>query len=314
MVELKLKLPEHFLEEEVREDYTVPAKMKEVWAVQLDLLAELMRVCEAHGIQYYADAGTLLGAVRHRGYIPWDDDLDVMMMRPDYEKLCASAPGEFRDPYFFQTQETEPGTLREHAQLRNSMTSGIRESEARWRLPFNQGIFLDIFPIDNVPDDDQDFLLQCRTADTLIRKARTRALYKDRYVKDSPNPLRKAAKAAAHAVLAGPLRKVDFYEKYYRDYIREVTKYDGQPTKRVAKYFNGLMTEKDRRRRVWERSWFDTTVMLPFEMMEIPAPGGYLELLDRFYGDWKTPVRGTATHGGVIYDTSRSYKEYLRDE
>ena len=128
MVELKLKLPEHFLEEEVREDYTVPAKMKEVWAVQLDLLAELMRVCEAHGIQYYADAGTLLGAVRHRGYIPWDDDLDVMMMRPDYEKLCAAASGEFRDPYFFQTQETEPGTLREHAQLRNSMTTGIRES------------------------------------------------------------------------------------------------------------------------------------------------------------------------------------------
>ena len=100
MVELKLALPDHFLEEEVRDGYTVSKEMKEVWAVELDLLAEFMRVCDRHGIVYYADAGTILGAVRHKGFIPWDDDIDVMMMRDQYDKLQKIGPEEFRHPYF----------------------------------------------------------------------------------------------------------------------------------------------------------------------------------------------------------------------
>ena len=84
---IKLSLPEGFLEEEVRCDYTVSKEMKKVWAVELDLLAEFQRVCKLHDIKYSVCGGTLLGAIRHKGFIPWDDDIDVMMMREEYEKL-----------------------------------------------------------------------------------------------------------------------------------------------------------------------------------------------------------------------------------
>ena len=94
MVKLKIDLPQDFLKEEVRCDYTVSKEMKEIWAVELDLLAEFMRVCDENNIQYYACAGTILGAERHQGYIPWDDDIDVMMMRKEYDKLCAIAETE----------------------------------------------------------------------------------------------------------------------------------------------------------------------------------------------------------------------------
>ena len=159
MVDLKLKLPEGFLDEETRCGFTVTKKMKEVWAVELDLLAELLRVCNKNNIKIFASGGTMLGAVRHQGFIPWDDDIDMMMFRDDYERLCEIAGSEFQYPYFFQTEYTDPGSLRGHAQLRNSLTTGILESELGKRK-FNQGIFLDIFPLDVVTDNEEDFQKQ----------------------------------------------------------------------------------------------------------------------------------------------------------
>ena len=103
MIELDIRLPEQFLNEEIRYGYTITRQMKEVWAVELDLLNKLLEVCKKHNISVFASGGTMLGAVRHKGFIPWDDDIDMMMFREDYEKLCLVAPLEFRYPYFFQT-------------------------------------------------------------------------------------------------------------------------------------------------------------------------------------------------------------------
>ena len=153
MVDLKLKIPENFIAEEIRCGYKVTQQMKEIWAVELDLLSEFDRVCTKYNIKYFACGGTLLGAIRHHGFIPWDDDIDLAMARKDYEKLCEVAPKEFVHPYFFQTEYTDPGSLRGHAQLRNSITTGILKEEYPLRKKINQGIFIDIFPLDGVPED-----------------------------------------------------------------------------------------------------------------------------------------------------------------
>ena len=84
MQKLKIDLPDGFLDEEIREGYLVTSDMKKVWAVELDLFAEFDRVCRKYDITYYADAGTMLGAVRHKGFIPWDDDIDVKLSRENY--------------------------------------------------------------------------------------------------------------------------------------------------------------------------------------------------------------------------------------
>lgn len=129
MVGLKIKLPKHFLEGETRCGYYISPEMKKVWAIELDLLAEFMRICDIHHLKYWADGGTLLGAVRHKGFIPWDDDIDIIMMRDDFDKLCKFGPQEFKYPYFFQTEETDPGSARGHVQIRNSETTGMLKSE-----------------------------------------------------------------------------------------------------------------------------------------------------------------------------------------
>lgn len=127
-------------------DFLVTEKSKKIWAISIDLLVQLDAVCRKHGLKYSLGFGSLLGIVRHHGFIPWDDDVDVVMPRADYEKL-KKYKNEFRNPYFLQFPGEDNGYALSFAKLRNSNTTSIS-----WPFryeTFNQGIFLDIFPLDN---------------------------------------------------------------------------------------------------------------------------------------------------------------------
>ena len=91
------------MHEEVIDGHLVTTETKKLWAVEMDIAQKLLDVCKKHNLPIWAEAGTLLGAVRHKGFIPWDDDMDFCMMRKDYEKLMEIAPHEFLYPYFFQS-------------------------------------------------------------------------------------------------------------------------------------------------------------------------------------------------------------------
>ena len=78
-------------------------RQKRVWAVQLEMLDEVERICKANGLKYFADSGTLIGTIRHEGYIPWDDDIDLAMLREDYETFLKVAPGELKEHLVLQT-------------------------------------------------------------------------------------------------------------------------------------------------------------------------------------------------------------------
>ena len=156
MIDINLTLPDGYLEAEERDGYLVSKETKEIWAVELDLLNEFIRVCDKYQIKYYADGGTILGAVRHGGFIPWDDDIDLVMKRGEFNRLNKIASSEFKYPYFWQTEETDPGSFRGHAQLRNSLTTGILKAEADYKYKFNQGIFIDVFPMDYIPDNPDE--------------------------------------------------------------------------------------------------------------------------------------------------------------
>lgn len=124
MLPIQIDLPKNFLEEEIRCGYKISSEMKKVWAVQIDLLEQVKKICKKHGLKYFADSGTLIGAIRHKGYIPWDDDIDLVMMRNDYNKFMEYAKSELEFPYFLQTVYTDKDIMRAHASLRNSKTTG----------------------------------------------------------------------------------------------------------------------------------------------------------------------------------------------
>ncbi len=310
MINLQLELPEGFLNGEERDGYYVDKEKKEIWAVELDLLNEFMRVCKKYGLKYFAAAGTVLGAVRHRGFIPWDDDIDVMMLRDEYDKLCKVAEKEFTFPYFFQTEYTDPGALRGHAQLRNSLTTGILKKDEDENFTFNQGIFLDIFVLDKIPDDERLFNKQIKRASRYKRAALLLGNCTYRYNEKRICGFRGFCKKSIHVIWKKFFASKKRVNRYYIMFEKEITKYNSSETKRVTNFFQFPLNKK---RRVWNIEDVLETVDMPFEMFQLPLPKGYEVILDQFYGDWKTYQIGTSTHGETIFDTNRSYKEYLAE-
>jgi len=123
----------------------------------LEMLIEVDRICKKCGIKYCIVAGTLLGSVRHGGYIPWDDDADVSMLRPEYEKFREACKTELdTERFYFQDYKNTPGYRWGYGKLRRKGTEFVRLNQEH--MPYEQGIFIDVFPYDNVPDN---YLLRC---------------------------------------------------------------------------------------------------------------------------------------------------------
>lgn len=310
MVKLKLDIPDSFFEEEIRDGYTVSAEMKKVWAVELDLVNEFMHVCKKHELKFYAAGGTILGAVRHKGFIPWDDDIDLMMPRSEYERLCKIAPKEFSHPYFFQTEETDPGSLRGHAQLRNSETTGILKNEFGNIDSINMGIFIDIFPLDNVPDGE---LEREKYLKNLSKK-----LSVPRLIMQSLHAYKLRFRRNILILFWESLRYLIcsfFYSRHqiiakckatYNEYEKIATIYNTHTSKKL------VLAPIYLERFVMDKTDFSGVDYASFEMFKIPIPSGYENILNHTYGNWKKYVVGTSEHGGVIFDTEKSYVEYTK--
>src|SRR5690554_4763759 len=128
---------------------TTPKNLiQEIQKIQLGILKEVNDICKKHNILYSLYGGTLLGAVRHSGFIPWDDDIDIAMLRSDYEKFLKVAPNELSKEYFLQTYNTDKKCIFPFAKIRKNGTLFIENGSKGIKM--HQGIFIDIFPLDNV--------------------------------------------------------------------------------------------------------------------------------------------------------------------
>ena len=291
---------DNFLEAEYREGYYVSEKMKKIWAVELDLLEVFIHVCEKNNLNYFMDGGTLLGAVRHKGFIPWDDDADVIMPREDYNRLFEIAEKEFKHPYFFQTTLSEDGFFRTHAQLRNSETTGFIKIDEKKDI--NKGIFIDIFVLDGIPDYQwQQWMLEKQIG---IEK-RFLAFQYDR------DFFELSIKGKLFYIFVHIFFIIYPFKKLFQHFnLKVLGRYSNKNTR-----FVGDITLEWRENVQWPRDWFDGYVYLPFEHLQLRAPLFYKEVLRKQYGDFmKFPEDINAangkTHGQITFDQEVSYKEY----
>ena len=301
MVSLLHSFPESFFVEEERLGFHIDQKRKEIWAVELDMLFELDRVCKKLSIPYFLDGGTLLGAARDGHFIPWDDDIDVSMLREDYDRFVQEAPTEFGYPLFLQTGYTENDYFRGHCQLRNSETCAILPHELN-KVCFNQGIFLDIFAL--------DYLFPEKLERQYREKKQIYTRWKKWHAHDyHPNPIRWGARWCRYILYRlcyhGSARLYKQMEDVFRSKDRsefvDYLMYNSGPEK--VHYL--------------KRSWYEETVYLPFEGKLFPAPKRYPEYLLCYYGtDCMIPRNTSSEHniaGQVIYDTNRSYTEVMKE-
>ena len=125
--------------------------LRKVQLIQLEIAKEIRRVCDENNIRYFLTCGTFLGAVRHQGFIPWDDDMDLGMLRSDYEKFCRIAPQKLKPEYCLQTWYTDPNYSLPFGKVVKRNTVYLESKKTR-KLQEN-GFYVDIFPYDYAPED-----------------------------------------------------------------------------------------------------------------------------------------------------------------
>ena len=249
--------------------YRTPDKMKRTWEVELAMLDQVDRICRKHGLRYFLVHGSLLGAVRHKGFIPWDDDLDIAMPRKDYDRFIELASRELPEPLSIHTPSTERDLFwGGYARIRNGQTTAIEPREMGHRG--NLGIWVDILPFDTCTLDDKKF---ARKEERICYCQRL--IYAERYGRDFRSYAglrpwkwklyRLLAKAYGHDGLS---RMLEGAQRLYTE----------EDSDQIA-FFTGM----GKYRRLSAND-FAEAVHLEFEGRMIPVPAGYENYLFALMG------------------------------
>ena len=241
---------------------------------QLIIAREIKRLCDKHNIKYFIIAGTLLGAIRHGGFIPWDDDMDVGMLREDYEKFLKVAKTELGADFFLQTPETDKNYGLPFAKI---LLNGTLLVEATAGSNAKKGIFVDVFPFDVAPENEAERENHNKKTyfykRLLLAKLNYNVCAKNDYVKRAVYFVLKIMSAFySHDKLVNKLES-------------EITRYNNSKTEDIVNIGGAYGYKKETIKADWVRD----TVEIPFEDMTISAPVDYIKYLETFYGDYMTP-------------------------
>lgn len=273
--------------------------LEDVHRVQCELLRKLDAVCREQGLRYYAIHGTLLGAVRHGGIIPWDDDVDVAMPRADYDRLLAHAKQFFEEPYFLQRPaQTSACFYGGYAKLRRSGTSAVEEQNRGKNC--HQGIWIDILPLDFCPETERGRRrLQRRI--TFWQRLLLAKLYSPGH--GMPEDIDPKA-LSLYYLAAGCLRR-----RWILRRLNRLFRSSGETGQLavLACYYG-----RRKNGNVYPAETFAEAVELPFEDFKIPVPAGYDFILSRRYGSRyrELPNREARyAHSKVVFSTRHPWWE-----
>jgi len=288
-----MHLDENFFREEIRCGYKVSEKMKKVWAVELNLLEQFDKLCRENNLQYFVDSGTLLGAVRHQGFIPWDDDIDVVMFRDDYEKLKIIAKDAVSSPYFYQNSYNDL-MIWAFSKLRDSRTTAIEFPD--FPQEFHQGIFIDIFPLDDVPDGERmKPVIGRMQREIWMSVVDPEGLKK---LIDQGQSMAMGAEVLMELLKMQVRERLDVFEQFNLSQFGKSSEVCF-----ITDYFLEIPSVK--------REWYSEVVYLPFENMMVPAPAEYEKYLKCRYGDYMAPVQAPNMHEGIFLDPETQYTKYI---
>lgn len=248
-------------------------------------------VCEKLNLRYYLVEGTLLGAVRHKGFIPWDDDIDVAMPRKDYEIFLKEAQKLLPEHLFVQSIWTDPAYLQCFAKIRNSNTTFLETTAAKH--PINHGVFIDIFPLDYYPQEPE----------AQQRLNKLRKLYTARV----------SSRYASRRTLKGRLMKLALtvrYPSYRKVLIKRDELLKSVPENDMVTNYGSAWENRE----IVPESWYGQPVKLSFEGLQVNAPAQYDKLLTQIYGDYMTPPpaqKRVGHHYTDVIDLERPYTEYF---
>lgn len=266
--------------------------LQEMQKIELNLLLEFDKLCRLHRLRYYIDGGTLLGAMCYEGFIPWDDDIDLKMPRPDYERflelarelpphIAVEAPSRKSCPHLFLKLTDTRTALIEHAGTRSNRS----------------GVYIDILPMDGHPEDGPDYDRHLKKLDRYNDLFHA-ALDGFSVKRNSASPVQRL-KGWLYLRIYTPWR-------LYRRLTKTAKRYDYDACRRA-----GLLIEGDPIRERFEKSWLEPPVELEFEGHRFPAPSGYRRHMEIFYGEHVT--KPECYHNLPQYPGTHDYEVYWKE-
>jgi len=282
---------ESYFDGEERNGFYITSMMKRAWAAQLEVLKEIDDICIRHNIEYFADWGTLLGAIRHGGFIPWDDDLDIGMKRMDYERFLKIVAKELPRGWRFREASKRGATF---SRVINAEEYPLRGEKLLQFHGFPYLAGVDIFPLDYVPLD--------KTEEEFVRE-----LYRMVYLLAFD-----WEEEMSDEVREEKLKEIEFYCKYkftpdipYKEQLWRLADrisamyWDTAHEAKELSVMYKLVDEPDFRIPV---SCYETMIRVPFENMTIPVPIGYEQILRVYFGeDYMIPKQEGGDHEYPFY-------------
>ena len=258
-------------------------------SVELDILKEFIRICQENQLQYYLVGGSALGAIRHHGFIPWDDDIDVALPRKDYNSFLEIGQKNLPDYYFLQTFETDPEYPVNFAKIRDSRTTFIESSMKNRKM--NHGIYIDVFPLDFYPEHNVGWF---KLID-LLQKARISIEF------SSVASTKMRAVQAISKVLYPDLTKT---LKRREQHLQSIS------SSSMVTNFLGAWRDKE----TMPKKVFKGGTLVTFENIKALVPEDYDTYLTHLYGDYMTPPpveKQKGHHYTEIIDFDKPFTEYI---
>ena len=248
--------------------------MQQTQAISLEILHTVAGICEEQGLRYALIYGTLIGAVRHHGYIPWDDDVDIMMPRPDYDKLLAYLDENIQNYPNLKVFNRE--TCPDYPYMITRISDDRYVIEMANEKPYGMGVFIDIYPYDGLGVTKEESVRYGLKGDRLSSLC-YQATRKRYAIETTTSPLRKLLKFPVY--LFAKMCGKDFFQKKLEKLAR-VKDYE------TSEYIGCVVWLSWGEKDIFPRKWFDETIMMPFDKYEFRVPKYYDEVLRHEYGDY----------------------------
>ena len=268
-------------------------QLQELKIRERDMLECFVNICNKHDIRYFVQGGTLLGTVRHGGFIPWDDDVDVSLPRDEYERFLAVAEKELPEYYFLQTKDTDPEYPNNFAKIRDSRTTFV-ETSAR-NLKINHGAYIDIFPLDNYPSGKKAKVYE------LKKKLLTWRINKAFYI-PTMSLISKIVTIITMILFPSLKGAINKREKLFKSV---------PPSDRVVNN-SGAWLHKE----IIPKEWVQNSIQMEFEGITVNVSDKYDEWLTYVYGNYMSlpPENERVGHHYVdLFDMNKSYTEYMNE-
>jgi len=269
------------------------SEIKRLQEVQLEMLKEVDRVCKENNIEYYLTWGSALGAVRHGGFIPWDDDIDISMTWDNYKKFEKIAPQKLDSKYFYQSRETDKYCFTTWNKVRVNNTTSMEKHLKHIKCHY--GICMDVFPIVGVPSSKVKQMIQ-RLSILVYRVLRY-----ERYLTN-----RNPEGNTIFKVIYGVFPR-SFKEFLSKKTLVEITKYDTENCSEWIEFLSGKYNSMKISKDIFGKGY-----EIMFEDLKCKIPEKYDEYLTKHYGEYMVlpDEEDRVGHGDAIIDFEKSYEYY----